>query len=1064
MTPNGEIERLSDLLEHAPIAICVHKDLRIEYVNLAALELVGATDVNQILGRDPLDFIAAECIEAVRERFNSVTSSQRVPPTEEIIVRLDGTRVHVEVTAWSIPLHGGRAIQASLADLTQRRRTTQALRDSEERLRTALMASGTGTFRWYVGTDRIEMGANLRKLCGLAEGDGVESLQTFFNVVDPEDRETMAARFRDCVLASDSFDFRFRVLLPDGSVRWLDGKGKKLQEGPGTPAYLAGACVDVTAKQQIDELILKRAQLAAFTADVGVALVEADILGDILQRCCQAVVDRLGGAFARIWTFNEQENVLELQASAGIYTHIDGGHSRVPMGKFKIGLIAQERQPHLTNDVQHDPRVGDQDWARREKMVAFAGYPLIVEGRLLGVMAMFARRRLETETIDALASIANGIALGIQRKSGESLLRESEARKTAILETALDGVITIDHKSRVIEFNPAAERIFGYTSQEAVGRMLPELMIPERLREAHRDGVAHFLETGEGPVLGRRIEISAVRSSGVEFPIELAVSAIKTGGHPLFTATLRDITERKEAEVELRRAKLAAEEANRAKSAFLASMSHELRTPLNAIIGYGEMVQEEAADIGAVALIPDLQKIHAAGRHLLGLINDVLDISKIEAGKMDVFIETFDVATMLHDVGNTVRGVIEKNGNRFEILVARDFAEPGQGSMRADLTKVRQGLMNLLSNAAKFTKNGTVTLEASAEVRESRKGVVFRVSDTGIGITAEQQRKIFEPFAQAEAGTTRNFGGTGLGLALTRHFARLMGGDLAVESESGLGSSFFFRVPREVDPHLETAVTSGADPARGSRGTVLIIDDDPVARDLVRRMLEKEGFRAETAANGPDGLRMAKELLPTMITLDVMMPQMDGWAVLGALKEDPALREIPVIMLSIVDNRNLGIALGASEYLTKPVERERLIAILQKYVCEHPPCRVMIVDDDEDARKRLRLMLETENWQVTEASDGQDALTKLDQHRPELILLDLLMPVMDGFEFSLQMGRSPSWRQIPVVVLTAKDITAEDRLRLNGHVERILQKGVVSEEELLEEIRRTADSCRARVS
>jgi CheY-like chemotaxis protein len=200
--------------------------------------------------------------------------------------------------------------------------------------------------------------------------------------------------------------------------------------------------------------------------------------------------------------------------------------------------------------------------------------------------------------------------------------------------------------------------------------------------------------------------------------------------------------------------------------------------------------------------------------------------------------------------------------------------------------------------------------------------------------------------------------------------------------------------------------------------------------------------------------------LPTMITLDVMMPQMDGWAVLTALKEDPALREIPVIMLSIVDNRNLGIALGASEYLTKPVERERLIAILQKHVCQQPPCRVMIVDDDEDGRKRLRLMLESENWQVTEASDGQDALSKLDQDRPELILLDLLMPGMDGFEFSLQIGRSPSWREIPVVVLTAKDITAEDRMRLNGHVERILQKGAVSEEELLEEIRRTADSCR----
>ena len=747
-----------------------------------------------------------------------------------------------------------------------------------------------------------------------------------------------------------------------------------------------------------------------------------------------------------------------------MYTRLDGGHSRVPVGKFKIGLIAQERQPHLTNDVQHDPRVGDHDWARREKMVAFAGYPLIIEGRLVGVMAMFAKRRQERETIDALASIANAVALGIQRKSGETLLRESEARKTAILETALDGVITIDHKSRIIEFNPAAERIFGYTSQEAVGRSMPELMIPERLRDAHHNGVMHFLATGEGPVLGRRIEISAVRSSGVEFPIELAVSAIKTGGQPLFTATLRDITERKEAELELRRAKQAAEEANRAKSGFLASMSHELRTPLNAIIGYGEMVQEEAAEIGAVALIPDLQKIHAAGRHLLGLINDVLDISKIEAGKMDLYVESFDIAAMLQDVGNTVRGVIEKNGNRFEILVASDSGAPAIGKMRADMTKVRQGLMNLLSNAAKFTKNGTVTLAVSAERQDSREEVVFRISDTGIGITEEQKKRIFEPFTQAEAGTARHYGGTGLGLALTRHFARLMGGDLRLESEPGRGSSFFFAVPREVNPHVEEEPLSAAsEVSRISKGVVLIIDDDPVARDLVRRMLVKEGYQAETAANGADGLRMAKDLRPTMITLDVMMPLMDGWAVLTALKEDPVLSEIPVIMLSIVDNRNLGLALGASEYLTKPVERERLIAILQKYVCEHPPCRVMIVDDDEDARKRLRQLLESENWRVTEASDGQDALLKLDHHRPELILLDLLMPVMDGFEFSLQLARSPSWRRVPVVVLTAKDITAEDRKRLNGHVERILQKGALSEEELLEEIRRTADSYRAAV-
>ena len=312
MTPNSEIERLRELLEQAPIAIAVHKDFRIEYVNLAALELVGATDINQIVGRNPLDFIAPECAEAVRSRFESVMSSKRLPPTEEIIVRVDGSRVHVEVTAWSIPLHGGRAIQASLADLTQRRLATEALRDSEERLRTALAASGTGTFRWYVGTDQLEMGANLRKLCGLPAEDAVENLHTFIELVDPEDREEMAARFRNCATGpeDDSLAFRFRVLLPDGSVRWLDGKGKTFRDGAGAPTYVSGACVDITAQQQIDELILKRAQLAAFTADIGVALVEADTLAEILQRCAQTIVDRMGAAFARIWTLNEEENVM----------------------------------------------------------------------------------------------------------------------------------------------------------------------------------------------------------------------------------------------------------------------------------------------------------------------------------------------------------------------------------------------------------------------------------------------------------------------------------------------------------------------------------------------------------------------------------------------------------------------------------------------------------------------------------------------------------------------------------------------------------------------------------
>jgi CheY-like chemotaxis protein len=495
----------------------------------------------------------------------------------------------------------------------------------------------------------------------------------------------------------------------------------------------------------------------------------------------------------------------------------------------------------------------------------------------------------------------------------------------------------------------------------------------------------------------------------------------------------------------LQKAKAAAENANTAKSAFLASMSHELRTPLNAIIGYGEMVQEEATEIGATSLVPDLQKIHSAGRHLLGLINDVLDLSKIEAGKMELYLETFDIGNMVNEVGNTVRPMIEKNGNTLGVTVPPDV-----GTMHADMTKMRQSLFNLLSNAGKFTKNGAVSLR----VRASGDELVFEVIDTGIGITPEQQMRVFQPFVQAEAGTSRNFGGTGLGLALTVHFARLMGGDIALESEEGKGSKFSLRVPRLVHDTAAAPITRERSLSAPSKGTVLVIDDDPTARELVERLLAKEGFSTETATSGPEGLRKARSVRPTLITLDVMMPQMDGWTVLETLKKDPELRDIPVVMLTIVDNRNLAFTLGASDYLTKPVERERLSEVLKKYGCSKGPCLVMIVDDDSDARRRVRQLLERDNWQLVEAANGREALLQLEEHKPQLILLDLLMPEMDGFEFSLEVSRHPVWSKIPLVVLTAKDITAEDRARLNGNVDRVLQKGAFNHEELIEEIKR----------
>ncbi len=516
-------------------------------------------------------------------------------------------------------------------------------------------------------------------------------------------------------------------------------------------------------------------------------------------------------------------------------------------------------------------------------------------------------------------------------------------------------------------------------------------------------------------------------------------------------------------------ARRAAEEANQSKSQFLANMSHELRTPMNAIIGYSEMLQEEAEDLDQQGFIPDLQKIHGAGKHLLGLINDILDLSKVEAGKMTLFIEEFDVTKLVNEVAATVQPLIAKNGNTLEVVCPADI-----GVMRADVTKVRQTLFNLLSNACKFTERGVITLTVekvnSRSVISNQSGddgplntdslITFRLRDTGIGMTPEQMSKLFQAFSQADASTTRKFGGTGLGLAISRKFCQLMGGDITVTSEAGSGSTFTVTLPLEVkDASAEPSIAmSDVSPVphaarRTSRSTILVIDDDSNVLDLMQRSLSKEGFHVETAGDGRRGLELAKQLKPALITLDVMMPGMDGWAVLLALKADPQLADIPVIMMTIIDDKNMGFALGASEYLTKPIDWKRLAAILQKYKKPNADQTVLIIEDEPQMRDMLRRTLSKEGWQVSEAQNGRRGLECIAQTIPSLILLDLMMPEMDGFEFMQALRQRADCRDVPVIVVTAKDITEEDRQRLNGQVARIIQKGSMSLEALLREIK-----------
>jgi signal transduction histidine kinase len=443
--------------------------------------------------------------------------------------------------------------------------------------------------------------------------------------------------------------------------------------------------------------------LASLTSAVGLALTRGTELQTMLQQCAEAMVKHLDGGLARIWTLNEPDRMLELQASAGTHTQLDGPQARVPVGVLEVGTIARERVPHLTPADQVDPHLDDAGWARREGIVSFAGYPLLVDSKLIGVMTIFARREFSASVQDAMAAVADGVAVGIERKRAEAELK----RYTKDLEEA-------------------------HETQRTNGQQLSALV--DQLRVTQRQ----------------------------------------------------------------------AEAATRAKSDFLASMSHELRTPLNAIILYSELLQEEAEDQGQQASITDLQKIQSSGKHLLELINDILDLSKIEAGKMSLAVDTFEIRMMFDELLDTAAPLIQKNHNTLNVRCA-----DGIGTMEADLTKTRQILLNLLSNAGKFTRDGTITLEARHCTVAGRASVEFAVTDTGVGMTQAQTEKIFEAFTQADVTTTRKYGGTGLGLALVSRFCQLMGGTVSVESRPGEGARFIVCLPLNAnDVPLESATAA----------------------------------------------------------------------------------------------------------------------------------------------------------------------------------------------------------------------------------------------------------------
>lgn len=667
-------------------------------------------------------------------------------------------------------------------------------------------------------------------------------------------------------------------------------------------------------------------------------------------------------------------------------------------------------------------------WMRIPVMVTAAGFAIIGQ-------RMFNLSKNLTDELEAERHRQQDLILA---RTAE--LEESEQRTRAILDTSLDAFVATNSNGRIIDWNPAAQALFGWEPVDVIGRSLVEKVFAgNELAQRSLPGLGLSLDGVSAQSYLH--ELLATRSDGQTLPVELSLSPLLLKSGTVYNIVIRDIAERKEHEQVLKQARETAEQANRLKSEFLANMSHELRTPLNAIIGFTEILKDQMVG----ELNPEqhdyICEVFDSSRHLLSLINDILDLSKVEAGRMSLDLEDVEISPLLENSLIIIKEKAHANGVKLELELAEDL-----GTVKLDERKFKQIIYNMLSNAVKFTQDGgRVGLVAQCQ----GDWLEVTVWDTGIGISAADQARLFQPFVQADGTTARNFEGTGLGLSLIRAFAQLHGGDVSLESSPGNGSRFTVRLPlRKIDnqhdllPVTRTRSTPG-DTEQLQPPLLLLIEDNDQAAALMMAQLKNAGYRTIWARSGEEGLALAQQLRPDSVLLDIMLPNMDGWQVLQRIKASPELADIPVVIVSIVADASKGLTLGALETLEKPVNREQLLQVVARATHlqrEAQQTRVLVVDDDVTALEMVKIQLEAQGYKVDCAAGGADAVGQLQAEPPDLVILDLMMPEVTGFDVLAIMRRHETVAHVPVIILSAKTLTEEDRRFLQQHTAQVIEK------------------------